>query len=210
MGKAIAAYERLLLPGPARFDAYVEAVLAGDYGQARRLFTPDEIAGLRLFIGRGNCTQCHNGPLFTDNHFHNTGVPAVDSLPEDTGRLQGAKQVQADEFNCLGPSATPAGRLRRAALHAGRGTSCCQFKPPSLRSVTGRAPYMHAGQFTSLEQVLSHYSQASAAPAGHSEIHPLTLSPEEIDQLIAFLKTLDSPVKADPAWLRPPDMTGVQ
>jgi hypothetical protein len=37
----------------------------------------------------------------------------------------------------------------------------------------------------------------------------LDLTASEIDQLIVFLKTLDSPVKADPAWLRPPTQTSM-
>jgi cytochrome c peroxidase len=212
IGKAIAAYERRLLPGPARFDAYVEAVLAGDYGLARKLYTADETAGLRLFIGQANCTQCHNGPLFTDNHFHNTGVPAKDNLPEDSGRLQGAKQVQVDEFNCLGPysDAGPDDCAELRFMLAEGDELLRQFKPPSLRNVAERAPYMHAGQFTSLEHVLSHYSQAPASPAGHSEINPLDLTGGDIDQLIVFLKTLDSPVRADPTWLQPPVLADSQ
>jgi cytochrome c peroxidase len=63
---------------------------------------------------------------------------------------------------------------------------------------------MHAGQLATLEEVLAHYSQGPAAPAGHSEIDPLNLTPREIEQLIAFLKTLDGPVNADPEWLRNP------
>lgn len=61
-----------------------------------------ELEGLRIFIGKGSCINCHNGPLFTDTHFHNTGVPAVPCLPEDTGRAAGALAVKSDPFNCLG------------------------------------------------------------------------------------------------------------
>src|SRR5690606_11983621 len=103
MGKAIAAYERRIMPGPSRFDTYVEAVLHGDIKLMAATFTPAEVAGLRLFIGKANCLQCHNGPLLTDNHFHNTGVPATPDLPADNGRADGAQQVLASEFNCLGP-----------------------------------------------------------------------------------------------------------
>jgi hypothetical protein len=39
-----------------------------------------------------------------------------------------------------------------------------QFKPPSLRNVAERAPYMHAGQFDSLNTVLARYNSAPAAP----------------------------------------------
>ena len=63
---------------------------------------------------------------------------------------------------------------------------------------------MHAGQFTTLEEVLNHYNIATEAPAGHSELEPLNLSKEQIDQIIAFLKTLDSPIAADPKWLNHP------
>lgn len=209
MGKAIAAYERLLLPGPSRFDAYVEAVLKQDAEQLSEIFSADEAAGLQLFIGKANCIQCHNGPLFTDNHFHNTGIPAVPGLPEDTGRALGAKQVLADEFNCLSPysDASQADCAELLYMISDGHELARQFKPPSLRNVANRAPFMHAGQFMTLAEVLSHYNSAPAAPAGHSELEPLNLTTEEIDQVIAFLKTLDSPVNAAPEWLQPPALT---
>src|SRR5690606_12837524 len=99
IGKSIAAYERRIQFGESRFDRYVAALV--ETGEApEQVLTEDEIAGLRLFIGKANCTQCHNGPLFTNNEFHNTGVPAVPGLPADNGRMNGARQVLADEFNC--------------------------------------------------------------------------------------------------------------
>ena len=208
LGKAIAAYERLLIPGESRFDRYVEAVLNNDYDTASTILTSDEIAGLKLFIGEANCTNCHNGPLFTNNDFHNTGVPAAEGLPEDIGRAKGAQQVMADEFNCLGPysDAQPdqCSELRFLVLDEHQQER--QFKPPSLRSVSERGPFMHAGQFASLEQVLNHYNTAPEAPAGHSELEPLNLDEEQTAQIIAFLKTLDSPVQADPEWLTAPEL----
>ncbi len=208
LGKAIAAYERLLVPGESRFDRYVEAVLHNDYDTASTILTSDEMAGLELFIGEANCINCHNGPLFTNNDFHNTGVPAAEGLPEDVGRAKGAQQVIADEFNCLGlySDAQPdqCSELRFLVLDEHQQER--QFKPPSLRSVSERGPFMHAGQFTSLEQVLNHYNTAPEAPAGHSELEPLNLDEEQIAQIIAFLKTLDSPVQADPEWLTAPDL----
>jgi len=86
IGKSIAAYERHLIPGASRFDKYVEAVLNNDYSSANRILNSDEIAGLKLFIGEAHCTNCHNGPLFTNNDFHNTGIPLAPGLPEDVGR----------------------------------------------------------------------------------------------------------------------------
>lgn len=206
MGKAIAAYERLLNPGASRFDKYVEAVLNGDYESANQILTADEIAGLQLFIGKANCTNCHNGPLFTNNDFHNTGVPAADDLPEDTGRALGAQQVMADEFNCLSvySDAQPEQCTELRFLVLDEHQQERQFKPPSLRNVFHRGPYMHAGQFATLEEVLNHYNTAPDAPAGHSELEPLNLSEKQIAQIIAFLKTLDGPINADPKWLAAP------
>ena len=64
------------------------------------------------------------------------------------------------------------------------------YKTPSLRGAATRPPYMHAGQIATLEEVVDHYARAPAAPAGESELHPLTLSERERQQLIAFLETL--------------------
>src|SRR4051794_27061696 len=152
LGKAIAAYERTIMPRPSRFDRYVEALLNGDTAAIRTALAPEEVAGLRLFVGKAQCVNCHNGPLLTNNDFHNTGVPAAPNLPADSGRAQGVRQVLADEFNCLSRYSDAApedcGELRFAKTddHALER----QFKPPSLRNVAERAPYMHAGQFTSL------------------------------------------------------------
>lgn len=198
LGKAIAAYERRILPGPSRFDAYVQAALRDNRQAMDSTLTPNEVAGLRLFIGKANCLQCHGGPLLTNNEFHNTGVPARGDLPPDTGRLAGLQQALKDEFSCLGPysDARPeqCGEIRFAASDPHR--QMRQYKVPSLRNVAERAPYMHAGQLATLPDVLEHYNRAPAAPQGHSELQPLGLTAQEIAQLGAFLKTLSGPVNA--------------
>jgi cytochrome c peroxidase len=192
VGKAIAAYERTIVPGTSRFDAYVDAAVRRDPQAMQAALDGDEVAGLRLFIGKGGCVQCHGGPLFTNNEFHNTGVPADPALAPDAGRLAGVKQVLADEFNCLGrySDARPeqCGELRFLEADAHR--QLRQFKPPSLRGVAERAPYMHAGQFATLEQVLDHYVRAPAAPQGHSELQPLRLNAQERAQIVKFLGSL--------------------
>ena len=204
MGKAIAAYERNLIPGPSRLDAYAQALIEGDARAMRTALTPDEVAGLRLFIGEANCIQCHNGPLLTNNDFHNTGVPAVPDLPEDTGRAAGAQAVLADPFNCLGPySDAEKSQCAELRFMVAEGEQLLrQYKPPSLRNVAGRDPYMHAGQFLTLGEVLIHYNVAPAAPAGVSELEPLRLNETEMLQLIAFLRTLSGPINAEPQWLQ--------
>ncbi len=196
IGKAIAAYERRIEYGPSRFDRYVEAVAGGAALTPANALTDDEVAGLRIFIGKGNCTNCHNGPLFTDQHFHNTGVPGVRGLPRDEGRLAGVRDALADEFNCLGrySDASPdeCGELRFVAAEGEELRRA--FKTPSLRGAGDRAPYMHAGQMQTLSEVVEHYDAAPASEGGTSELRPLRLSARERAQLAAFLRTLDSPV----------------
>jgi cytochrome c peroxidase len=207
IGKSIAAYERLMMPGESRFDQYVEAILNGDRQSARSILTADEIAGLKLFIGEAHCINCHNGPLFTNNAFHNTGIPISKDLPDDTGRSNGVKQVLDDEFNCLSKysDARPDQCGELNFLVAEGEALIRQFKPPSLRNVVDRGPYMHAGQFTTLQEVLQHYNTAPESPAGHNELEPLNLSEEQLAQIIAFLKTLDAPLNVEAQWLAIPD-----
>ena len=74
------------------------------------------------------------------------------------------------------------------------------YKTPSLRNVSNRAPYMHAGQIATLDGVLAHYAAAPAAPFGRSELVPIRLSPNEQRQLIAFLGTLSGPITIPPGY----------
>jgi cytochrome c peroxidase len=202
VGKAVAAYERRIEFAASRFDKYVAGLTSGQPGQS--ILTDDEIAGLRLFIGRANCTQCHNGPLFTSNEFHNTGVPPRPKLAIDHGRLAGATAVLSDEFNCR--SRWSDARAQCAELEfivTGEHTLDRAYKVPSLRNVADRAPYMDAGQFATLADVLDHYNRAPAAATGHSELRPLRLKAVELRQLEAFLRTLSGPiVVSEPAPAR--------
>jgi cytochrome c peroxidase len=190
IGKAIAAYERTIDYAPSRFDRYADRLQ--DTGRAPEgVLSADEVAGLRLFIGKASCTNCHNGPLLTNSEFHNTGVPARAGLPTDSGRLAGADAVLRDEFNCR--SRWSDNRSKCAELDflvTGDHVLQRAFKVPSLRNVADHAPYMHAGQFNTLTEVVDHYDRAPEAPAGHSELRPLRLSTQERRQIEAFLRSL--------------------
>jgi len=77
------------------------------------------------------------------------------------------------------------------------------YKVPSLRNVAERAPYMDAGQYATLAEVLDHFNRAPAAATGHSEWRPLRLKRVDLRQLEAFLRTLSGPVAAsEPAARR--------
>ena len=203
MGKAIAAFERTITFDSTRIDRYVAAEVAGRPHSAADSLTPDEEAGLRLFIGKANCVNCHNGARLTDDHFHNTGV-AVSALVAaiDSGRSSGAHRVMADEFNCLSrySDAKPdeCSELRFAVTE---GTELVRaYKTPSLRNVAVRAPFMHAGQIATLDDVVAHYDRAPAAPFGRSELKKLKLTTQERSQIVAYLRTLTAPplIKGEP------------
>jgi cytochrome c peroxidase len=194
IGKAIAAYERRIEYGPSRFDRYVDAELSGRPHSADDAFSRDEEAGLRLFIGKASCVNCHNGALFTDDHFHNTGIPAA-SASIDSGRTVGVRQALSGEFNCTSRySDAKAGDCDELQFAVADGPELVHaFKTPSLRNVAARAPYMDAGQLVTLEDVIAHYDRAPKASAGHSELKRLRLSQKEREQLVAFLNTLSGP-----------------
>jgi cytochrome c peroxidase len=208
MGKAVAAYERLIMPGPSRFDDYVRAVLNDDPIAMQTTLTADEIDGLQLFISEegARCIRCHNGPLFTNNEFHNTGLSAVADLPPDDGRMSGVQQVLTDEFNCLSPYSDAESRQCGALrfVKSDGDDLLRAYRPPTLRNVVDTPPYMHAGQMATLETVLDHYNNAPAAPAGRSELEPLNLDEQQLQNLIAFLGSLRSPPAVDPALLQAP------
>jgi cytochrome c peroxidase len=197
IGKAIAAYERRIQPGPSRFDRFA-AEWKRTKVQPTGILSADERAGFALFVGKANCTECHNGPMFTNNEFHNTGVPRRAGLPADRGRLPAVAGVRADEFNCRSrwSDAKPDECKELEFLAPASAAQERAFKVPSLRNVAERAPYMHAGQFGSLKEVLGHYNRAPAAPAGRSELRPLGLSAAELGQLEAFLRTLSGGIDA--------------
>jgi cytochrome c peroxidase len=67
IAKAIAAYEWELVSWNAPFDQFVKGDDLAISAAAKR--------GLRLFVGRAACIDCHNTPLLSDGRFHNIGVP---------------------------------------------------------------------------------------------------------------------------------------
>ncbi len=196
-GKAIAAYERLLVSRNSRFDIFWEELAAG--ATDSDTLTEAEKAGLRVFIGKGRCLGCHSGPNFTDGQFHNTAVPQIgEHVGEmDEGRAVGVERALSDPFNCRGPwsdhpdkPSCAVGRLEGAQGEQGA------FKTSSLREIAGRAPYMHTGSVATLEQVIQHYDMGGASPglfAGTRDelMRPIGLASPERQALLAFLRALD-------------------
>ncbi|MFT4249384.1 MAG: cytochrome c peroxidase [Pseudomonas sp.] len=78
VGKAIAAYERTLVPRFNRFDRFLEG--------RRDLLTDQQLWGLHLFRTHARCMNCHSGPTLTDNRFHNLGLHFYGRSKQDLGR----------------------------------------------------------------------------------------------------------------------------
>jgi cytochrome c peroxidase len=73
-----------------------------------------------------------------------------------------------------------------------------KFKTPSLRNLTVTGPYMHDGRFSTLEEVVQHYSSgivpsATLDPMLAKEPGGVQLSTSDQAALVAFLKTLVEP-----------------
>jgi len=155
IAEAIAAYERTVISTNSSFDRYV----AGD----TKAMDEASVRGMALFKGKARCILCHNGPNFTDNQFHNLGVPQAGPLKEDLGRYNVTK-AEKDK---------------------------AAFKTPTLRSIIETAPYMHDGALKTLEEVVDFLNAGGGANSNLSPlVKPLNLTPEEKTDLVAFLKAL--------------------
>jgi cytochrome c peroxidase len=71
VAKALASYVRSLVSPRTRLDAWIE----GD-GHA---LEANEVRGFRLFTGKAGCVLCHVGWRFTDDRFHDIGLPGKDA-----------------------------------------------------------------------------------------------------------------------------------
>ena len=155
IGEAIAAYERTIISTNSAFDKYTLGDESAMNEEAKR--------GMDLFKGKGRCILCHNGSNFTDNRFHNLGVPQVGPRKEDLGRYDVTRRPED------------------------KGA----FKTPTLRSIIETSPYMHDGAFKTLEEVIDFYAQGGGANPNLSPlIQPFKLSAQEKTDLIAFLTAL--------------------
>ena len=128
--------------------------------------------------------------------------PRMGSMGADCFHCHGGALFTDHQFrnNGLEISEVDPGRFRVTKAAIDRGT----FATPSLRNIAVTAPYMHDGRFSTLEQVLDHYSEGiertdtldpnlAKHPAGG-----LHLTAEEKRAVVAFLKTLTDRKFADP------------
>jgi cytochrome c peroxidase len=167
------------------WDLYVE-------GDTRAMVEPAK-RGALLFFGKAGCSECHAGPLLTDQEFHDICAPQLGTAA-DRGR--GALTGQASDDYA--------------------------FRTPPLRNVGWTGPYMHAGSHASLEDAVRHHLNACAklrtyegeglperfrelvladpelldaieANAAPMAKERMELGTEEISDLMQFLEALNDP-----------------
>lgn len=208
--KAIAAYEGQLVSRDSAFDRWVAD------GPDSAWLTPAQVRGARLFVGKASCVDCHRTPLFSDDDFHNVGVPqrgaAVPTeadCPEGAacdcvngrgclpwGALDGLAKLKTNgfrrdsRFSDAPTDVSRASYVERALTPSLEGA----WRTPSLRDVALTPPYMHDGAYPTLEDVVAAYD-AGGATAGVSgekavELKPLLLTAAERADLVAFLTSL--------------------
>ena len=193
---AIAAFEtQAFTHTNSPFDRY----LARD----DRALTDVQKHGALLFFGKARCSSCHFGATLGGQSFANAGVPQLGpgtgkGAPLDLGR----GDVVDQEFYKF------------------------SFRVPSLRNVELTAPYAHNGAFPTLDAVVRHYNNVEKSlrtydvsqldPALRASYHgdaatinavlasldgrlrtPINLTDDEIEQLVAFLKSLTDPSARD-------------
>jgi cytochrome c peroxidase len=183
-GKALAAYTRKLVSREAAFDTW----MAGDDSA----FNASQLNGAKLFVKTG-CINCHSGAHFSDQDFHDLGVPQTGPgvLASDDGRFKDLPGLvnSGMNINSVYSDKTDTGKLN--GLTATPPDSMKgQFRTPSLRGVAQSAPYMHSGQFATLEQVIDFYAVGGTLNTGDNQLVAFTITPQEKADLIAFLGTL--------------------
>ena len=196
LAQALGAYVGTLVSDRTPFDRFRDALARSDRPAAAR-YPVDAQRGLRLFVGRGQCSTCHSGPLFSNGEFADIGArffvaPGV----VDPGRHGGIAALQASPYTLLGRWAQPtppdeAARKTRHVLAQHRNFG--EFKVPSLRNVALTAPYLHDGQLATLDEVLRHYADLNLDRLhadGEQILKPLRLSAGEQADLRAFLHSL--------------------
>ncbi|MEM8980094.1 MAG: cytochrome c peroxidase [Pseudomonadota bacterium] len=171
------------------------------------VMSSDETEGLLLFYGKANCATCHSGPFLTDHRFHAIGMPQLgpgkskgDAAYRDSGRGMVTGDYE-DDYRFRTPS------LRNVALtapygHNGAYTELEEMIRHHLDPKTALDAYteskatLHALEVEGDDYAAMKDAEEVERIREASEITPVTLTDEEVDQILAFLNTLtdDTPL----------------
>jgi cytochrome c peroxidase len=196
--QAIASFERTLVSGDSPFDRWY-------FGHENEAVSADAKRGFEIFVGQGRCVSCHtieqDRALFTDNRFHNIGV-GINRIQPDVPRLSAefqkakASGASVDKTVLADPKVSDLGRFAVTTHFDEIGA----FKTSTLRNIAVTGPYMHDGSLKTLRDVVKHYNDGgksagdpSVNPYLSGGIRPLSLTDQQVSDLVAFLETLTSP-----------------
>jgi cytochrome c peroxidase len=177
ISNAIAAYVNSLKSFNSEFDQFVRNETSN--------YPKSAIRGFNLFMGKAACGTCHFAPVF------NGTVPPsyIETESEVLGITLG--------LDTLSPQKDlDAGRMENGLGKEFLPHYANSFKTVTVRNSALTSPYMHNGQFDSLEEVVEFYNQGGGVGMGLNidnqtlSAAPLNLSVEEKKDLIAFLHTL--------------------
>lgn len=136
------------------------------------------VGGLNDLLGKptiqGTCTTCHDAP---DVGNHSLPAPLNIGLTDASRRTQDLPlYTLKNKTTGETVQTTDPGR----ALVTGKWADIGKFKGPILRGLAARAPYFHNGSAGTLRDAVNFYNTR----------FDIKLSDQEINDLIAFLKTL--------------------
>jgi cytochrome c peroxidase len=199
VGKALAAFQETLVSGRTPFDEFRDSLEKNDLEGVAR-YPAGAQRGLKIFVGKGNCSVCHFGPRFTNGEFADTGVSFFKGKGAvDSGRHGGIRKLKENSLNLLGRYNDDASQSTATSTrhvdpqHRNFG----EFRVPGLRNVARTAPYMHNGSVATLREVVKFYSELNEERLhadGEKILRPLKLDETEIDDLVGFLESLTSSV----------------
>lgn len=168
--ESLATFQRSIISRPTAFDRFL--------GKNKQALTDQQVLGLHLFRTKARCINCHNGPLFTDNEFHNDGLTYYGRRFQDLGLYEVTHKPE----------------------------DVGKFKTPGLRNVMKTGPWFHNGLFDSMDVVMNLYNVGMPRqvvrpsqendpllPVNDLLLKGLKLNKAEKDAVIAFLDALSSP-----------------
>jgi cytochrome c peroxidase len=165
--KSLADFQRTIVSRKADFDHFLEG--------NKNSLTDQQLLGLHLFRTKARCMNCHNGPLFTDNDFHNVGLTYYGRKYEDLGLYNITKKPE----------------------------DVGKFKTPSLRNVMRTGPWFHNGLFGDMDGIMNMYNVGMPVqrvrpeqendpllPKNDKLLRGLMLSKTEKDAIVSFLQSI--------------------
>ena len=165
--------------------------------------------------GGANCSSCHSGDFFTDEKFHNLAMPQLgrgkgdgDDTSEDFGRLRETK-ADDDKFAFRTPSLLNV-EVTGPWSHAGAYTSLEAVVRHNLDPEISMSNYdpsqLNQAGIQNLDKIQSNTQKALDKllvdrAAGKTIIEKVSLTDEQVSDLVEFLKALTDPCVKDRSCL---------